>query len=76
MHTIPWNWICRPKEEGGLGIKNMKDMNAKCLLELIWKLFNKDGLWCKVVRGKYEKECDWSKGVICKISNSNFFEGS
>jgi hypothetical protein len=39
-----WDIICQPKEQGGLGIKNIEIQN-KCLLsKWLFKLFNEDGL--------------------------------
>jgi hypothetical protein len=45
--------IDRPKEKGGVGVKNLEKMNTSLLLKWWWKLENKDGLWQKLVRAKY-----------------------
>ena len=40
--------VCKPKDEGGLGIKRLKDWNAALLMKHIWKLFtDKQALWSR-----------------------------
>jgi hypothetical protein len=52
-HLVKWDLIARPKEKGGLGIKDLEKMNASMLIIWQWKLENKEGLWQKIVRAKY-----------------------
>jgi hypothetical protein len=52
---IKWDFITRPKEKGGLGIKDLDKMNKSLLVKLWWKLKSKDGLWQKLVKAKYVK---------------------
>jgi hypothetical protein len=47
--------MCQPKEQGGLGIKNIEVQN-KCLLsKWLFKLLNENGLWQELLRNKYIK---------------------
>jgi hypothetical protein len=40
-----WNIICRPKDQGGLGIE-MLNLKNKCVLsKWLFKLLNEDGVW-------------------------------
>jgi hypothetical protein len=48
-----WHIICRPKEQGGLGILDL-DIQNKCLLsKWLYKLINEDGAWQQLLRNKY-----------------------
>ena len=45
---IAWKDVCRPKQEGGLGIKCLKVWNAALMLRHLWILFeDKENLWAK-----------------------------
>jgi hypothetical protein len=40
-----WNFICRPKDQGGLGVEVL-DIKNKCLLsKWLFKLLNEEGAW-------------------------------
>jgi hypothetical protein len=53
-HLISWEQICRPKEEGGLGFKNLEWLNSAYMMKLAWQLITcQDKLWVKVMRAKY-----------------------
>lgn len=36
MHTICWDAICKPFDEGGLNIKKVKEINDACILKHLW----------------------------------------
>lgn len=36
---VSWGKLCRPKDEGGLGLKRLGDWNKACLARIIWMLF-------------------------------------
>lgn len=41
-------------DEGGLGIRAMKESNTTILAKLGWRLMTKpDSLWARILRGKY-----------------------
>lgn len=43
---VSWESVCRPKTEGGLGIRSFKIVNAVCCLRLIWKILSQvPSLW-------------------------------
>ncbi|KAK2422417.1 hypothetical protein QL285_032952 [Trifolium repens] len=54
---IPWvSWkdVCRPKVEGGLGVKDLLLFNLSLLAKWRWRLLVEDGsLWKKVLEAKY-----------------------
>jgi hypothetical protein len=52
-----WDLICRPKDQGGLGIIDLEIQN-KCLLsKWLFKLLNEDGMWQSLIRNKYLGGC-------------------
>lgn len=53
-HLISWDTICAPKEDGGLGFRSLRLVNAAFMMKLRWALLsNKDALWAQVLRFKY-----------------------
>jgi hypothetical protein len=54
MCWVKWDEICKPKKEGGLGVKNLKVMNLSLLTKWRWKLLSEGNeLWKDVVLAKY-----------------------
>lgn len=59
---ISWDKVCRPKCEGGRGIRKVQDVNAASLAKLGWKVLkDPNNLWVRVVSAKY-------------LAKSNFLE--
>ena len=53
--------ICRPKYEGGLGIRKNNDINKASIAKLGWRILpDNDSLWASIMRDKY-------------VKNNNFF---
>jgi hypothetical protein len=51
---VSWKDVCRPKEEGGLGVKDLGWFNLALLAKWRWRLLMEDGsLWKKVLEAKY-----------------------
>ncbi|GJU35720.1 RNA-directed DNA polymerase, eukaryota, reverse transcriptase zinc-binding domain protein, partial [Tanacetum coccineum] len=47
---IKWSDVCKPKVEGGLGIKSLETWNIALISKHIWNIINKkDSLWVKWV---------------------------
>ncbi|KAG7572003.1 Reverse transcriptase domain [Arabidopsis suecica] len=43
---ISWEKVCRPKQEGGLGLRSLKEANTVCCLKLIWRIVShSNSLW-------------------------------
>lgn len=71
-HLVAWDRICKPKEEGGLGFRNLRNLNKAHMMKLAWELITcPDKLWVKIVKAKYgcgPVLCLWSrKGVLCRV---------
>jgi hypothetical protein len=52
-HSVKWAVISKPKEKGGLGVKDLRKMNVNLLCKWWWKVENGEGLWQEIVRKKY-----------------------
>jgi hypothetical protein len=49
-----WSMVCLPKEEGGLGVLNLKTQNEALLLKNLHKFYNKvDTPWVHLVWDKH-----------------------
>ncbi|VVA23746.1 PREDICTED: ribonuclease H At1g65750, partial [Prunus dulcis] len=59
VHLVNWETVCKSKCAGGLGVKKAAWMNQALLAKSGWRLLQNDqGLWAKVLRAKYLKNCD------------------
>jgi hypothetical protein len=54
---VSWEDICKPKKEGGLGIRDLRLVNISLLAKWRWKLLSCDrALWKDVIIAKYGSE--------------------
>lgn len=57
---ISWVDVCRPKNQGCLGISNSRKMNLALVTKWIWKISQKDdGLWARILKAKYFRNCSF-----------------
>jgi hypothetical protein len=55
-HWVNWPEVCRPKDQGGLGIINSRFFNSALMIKWIWRIFDPEehhNLWYKLLRAKY-----------------------
>ncbi|XP_013739623.2 uncharacterized protein LOC106442489 [Brassica napus] len=52
---VAWTEVCKPKSEGGLGIRPLKEVNQVYGLKLIWRMFTGKSLWGKWIQTKLLK---------------------
>ena len=53
-HMAKMDTICRPKNQGGLGMINTKHMNDSLLVKWIWKILKgPNTIWYKLLKAKY-----------------------
>jgi hypothetical protein len=71
---IKWSIICQPKDQGGLGIKNL-DIQKQCLLsKWLFKLINKDVMCQYLLRRKYVKD-KMIRQLVKNPSDFQFWSG-
>jgi hypothetical protein len=63
-HLVKWGKICRPKKRGGLGIKDLRNLNLSLLCKWWWILETQERLWQDLVRLKYVKQKH-----VCLVTN-------
>ncbi|CAH9096848.1 unnamed protein product [Cuscuta epithymum] len=65
-HWRTWKKLCYPKEEGGLDIRSLKDIERAFSLKLWWKWKDHSGFWSKFIHSKYPRGDD----LRAKITDS------
>ncbi|CAN1830416.1 Putative ribonuclease H protein At1g65750 [Linum perenne] len=59
IHNINWETVCKPKNLGGLGLRNARDLNMAFLIKIAWGILSRPTeLWAKVLVSKYLKKTD------------------
>lgn len=75
-HLIAWDKLCRPKNEGGIGLRKASLMNQALFMKVGWGLISKrDTLWARTLRGKYGCRTDVIPKVGRRNCNSNLWTG-
>ncbi|KAF8397395.1 hypothetical protein HHK36_016308 [Tetracentron sinense] len=65
IHKVSWAKVCVPKSEGGLGLRQVLDMNVAILMRQVWNLASKsDFLWSKWVGQRFLK---WDSILTVRI---------
>lgn len=60
IHWVAWSKICTKKEEGGLGIKDLKAYNYALLGKWVWRIKTKGHcLRVKVLKERYGEKGVW-----------------
>ena len=53
-HLVKWELVTQNKEEGGLGVGNLRNQNEALLAKWLWRFpMESHSLWHKVIRSKY-----------------------
>ena len=69
-----WNLICRPKDQGGLGVEVL-ELKNKCLLsKWLFKLLNEEGVWQELLQNKYLQSKTLAQ-VEAQPTDSPFWKG-
>ena len=69
-----WNVLCRPKDQGGLGIQDLEAKNTALLSKWLFKLLTEDGVWQQLLRNKYVGSKTVSQ-MSWKAGDSHFWAG-
>lgn len=52
FHLVAWDVVCLPFEEGGLGLKRIREFNIALMCKWFWRLGD-NKLWVRLLREKY-----------------------
>jgi hypothetical protein len=69
-----WNIICRPKDQGGLGVEVLEIKNWCLLSKWLFKLLSEEGVLQELLYNKYLKNKTLSQ-VTTKPTDSPFWKG-
>ncbi|GJZ37317.1 RNA-directed DNA polymerase, eukaryota, reverse transcriptase zinc-binding domain protein [Tanacetum coccineum] len=63
--SVSWKDVCRPKNQGGLGLKSLRVMNCALMVKHLWYIASrKESLWVKWLNVyKLKGECLWDMKV-------------
>ena len=62
---MAWDKICRPKQNGGIGLRKTAAVNRAYQSKLLWKILtNQDGMWVRIMRKKYLRHHDFRNTQI------------
>eukprot|EP01018_Ginkgo_biloba_P028128 Gb_09466 [translate_table: standard] len=54
LPLMAWDKVCLGKKAGGIGLRNLKDMNKALIGKLGWKLVTMESsVWTRILRAKY-----------------------
>jgi hypothetical protein len=69
-----WDILCRPKDQGGLGILDLQLRNKCLLAKWLVNLLNTDGIWQTMLRNKYLRSKSLTQ-VEAEPYDSHFWRG-
>ncbi|TXG69366.1 hypothetical protein EZV62_004301 [Acer yangbiense] len=52
-HWRSWGKVCKPTSEGGLGLRDLKDVQKSFLMKFAFRLLTSNNLWSDFFRAKY-----------------------
>lgn len=47
---VSWVDVCKTKQEGGLGLRPLKEVNTVCGLKLVWRILSANSLWVSWIK--------------------------
>lgn len=47
---VAWSDVCKKKEEGGLGVRRLKEINLVSCLKLIWRILSTNSMWVNWIK--------------------------
>jgi hypothetical protein len=71
---VKWSVVCKPKDQGGLGIHDLQVKNSALLGKWLFKLLTEDGVWQTILKRKYIGSKPLSQ-VFWKPGDSHFWAG-
>ncbi|XP_050386353.1 uncharacterized protein LOC126802719 [Argentina anserina] len=58
IHWKSWNFLCKPKDDGGLGFRDIHILNMSLLAKQCWRLVQEpDSLWARIMKARYFPDC-------------------
>ncbi|XP_042964506.1 uncharacterized protein LOC122298703 [Carya illinoinensis] len=71
---VAWHQMCKPVEEGGIGIRDLVEVQQSLFMKFGWKLVTGVSLWADFFREKYLRR-DHVYNLMSKNKGSRFWKG-
>jgi len=70
IHWDAWNKVCKPQNEGGLGVKDICTFNYALLAKWKWRLgVGEKGVWINIIESRYGNWREMRKSMVDKKSS-------
>ena len=70
IHQVKWEKLCSPKEDGGLGFKEIEKFNEALLAKQVWRMMNNPDSMCfKVFKARVFPNCSILEANESKASS-------
>ncbi|KAJ6793872.1 Uncharacterized protein M6B38_234015 [Iris pallida] len=56
MHAVSWEQLCRPRKEGGVGLRPLLEIREASALKLSWRFISGGSLWADWMHSRYVKQ--------------------
>ncbi|KAL0288309.1 UNVERIFIED_CONTAM: hypothetical protein Sradi_7100700 [Sesamum radiatum] len=66
LAKVSWEQVCKPKDEGGLGIRRVMHMNHALILKQVWRILQEDSssIWVSwVLRYRLRHQSIWTANI-------------
>lgn len=74
-YLISWEKICKPKDQGGMGFRNLRILNKAYMAKLAWQISNnQDKLWVQIMRYKYSCGSFGTPSIFAKPYSYNVWK--
>ncbi|XP_058753770.1 uncharacterized protein LOC131626954 [Vicia villosa] len=78
IHWVKWENVCKPREKGGLGIRDVGDMNRSLLLKWKWRILKEDNaIWSRFLLLRYQNpkfKVLASSGEVLNLNDSSWWK--
>lgn len=64
LSTVAWDKVCSPLQEGGLGIRSLKDLNHASVLKLCWDMIVSHKQWAQFLKARFIWIGNWCPNYI------------
>ena len=73
---MAWQTLCKPRLDGGLGMKNLHVVNRALIMKLAWGMISKpNAFWVRLLKSKYRCDEGTIPMVTPRTHNSLIWKG-
>ncbi|KAJ6835098.1 uncharacterized protein M6B38_124005 [Iris pallida] len=67
IHAISWEQLCRPRKEGGVGLRSLVSVREAAGIKLAWRFLQGGSLWSAWMSSRYLRGRNF---WVCEINNN------